>query len=65
MTDANGWTRAEEYVRHELSRLADGQEAMNQQLGRMGEDMAALKVKSGVWGAAAGLLTALAVKVLS
>lgn len=63
--EMNGWTRAEEYVRAELGRLADGQDKVLDMVTSLREDVAALKVKAGIWGAVAGLAAAAGFKVFS
>jgi len=64
----NGWKEWQRYVLKELKRQSESQERIRLELGVVREEIATLKVKSGVWGAAAGLATAgvaLAIAVVS
>ncbi len=52
------WSAYEKLVMNELAALKSGQIDMQEQLVLVRVDVATLKVKSGVWGAAAGLIPA-------
>jgi len=55
----NGWSRWEKYVLKELTRQGHQQEEVLKKISHIKEDIATLKVKSGLWGAGAGAATAL------
>lgn len=54
----NGWDQWSRHVLAELRRLADGQEKQTEEIGATRADIAALKVKAGIWGAIGGMLIA-------
>ncbi len=60
----NGWPEWGKFVLKELERLNACYDALVIQNQKMQVDIAMLKVKSGVWGFAAGLLPSLAVLIL-
>jgi len=62
---SNDWTEWRKHVLLELERLHAGQEKVEETMNSLRVDIGMLKVKSGMWGAAAGLLTALATVFLS
>ncbi len=55
-TDNNGWAEHSMYVRKELTRLSDGQDCIVQKINDLRIQVAMLKVKSGVWGAAGAMI---------
>jgi len=68
MTNDHDWDQSKEHVRAELKRLAccvddiktefgDLRVQLERNHGRLRADIAALQVKSGLWGAAAGAVT--------
>ena len=67
MNDAtpNGWSKAEMFVLEKLGELQQGQTDIRAELVGARLDIAALKVKAGIWGAAAGAIAALGFKVLT
>jgi len=56
----NGWNEWSKHVLLELERLDESIKTMDDHVKRMHVDLATLKVKSGVWGALAGLIPAVA-----
>lgn len=56
MTDPQGWGAYERLVLAKLDELAEDVREIQAEQGRQRVDIAMLKVKSGVWGAAAGLI---------
>lgn len=54
----NGWAGYQRLVLKELSDLSTGQQRMEDKLEGLVVDVAMLKVKAGVWGAAAGMIPA-------
>ena len=56
----NGWKEWSKHVLAELKRLNTCYEQMNGTIQEMKVEIATLKVKSGVWGAMAGLVPGLA-----
>lgn len=72
----NGWSEAEEFVREALTRHGKTLECLDRKfdelkidmidrLGNVREDVAGLKVKSSLWGLAAGVLGTIAVLVIA
>lgn len=51
-----GWDEYRKLVLHELKRLADGQEAMREEVASLKSDLAAQRVRAGLWGAVAGAI---------
>jgi len=60
----DGWHEWSRYILKELARLSDCYEDLRQDVGEIKTEIAALKVKSTVWGALAGLLVAIAAILL-
>ena len=54
----NDWAQHRLFVVNELTALREGQGSISEQLVMMRIDVAMLKVRSGLWGAAAGLIPA-------
>jgi len=52
----NGWTEWSKYVLKELERLNTCYDSLNEKMNKISNDIMMLKVKSGVWGAIAGLI---------
>lgn len=59
-----GWPEYQRLVLKTLSDLTDGQQRVEDKLEALTIDVAMLKVKAGVWGAAAGMVPALAILLL-
>lgn len=55
-SENNGWAEHSIYVRKELTRLSDGQDCIVQKINDLRVQVAMLKVKSGVWGAAGAMI---------
>ena len=55
-TKDDGWAEHSMYVRKELTRLSDGQDCIVQKINDLRIQVAMLKVKSGVWGAAGAMI---------
>jgi hypothetical protein len=55
-TDASSWGSYERLVLSKLDELSEDVKEIQQEQGRQRIDIAMLKVRSGVWGAAAGLV---------
>lgn len=53
---SNGWAEHSMYVRKELSRLSEGQVLLFEKMSEIRSQIAALRVKSGVWGAAGAMI---------
>lgn len=60
----NGWTEWSKYVLKELERLNACYDSLNEKVGKISNDIMMLKVKSGVWGAIAGLIPVVIALVL-
>lgn len=56
MTSGNGWNRHEEHVLRKLEELRGDQKRIYEEIQSLGRDVAALKVKAGVWGMLGGLV---------
>lgn len=56
MDGGNGWNRYQERVLFELGELRGDVKELREENKGMREDLAGLKVKSGVWGGLAGLI---------
>lgn len=56
MTDMDGWPEWSNHVLQELKRLSESNELQTTELSEIRVEIATLKVKSGVWGAAAGAI---------
>ena len=54
--DGNGWTKYEKLVLHELQVLSTEVKTLREDQVTMKEDIAGLKIKSGIWGALGGLI---------
>jgi len=54
---SNGWEKWGTHVLEEMKRLNINYERINKQITIIREDIAALKVKSGVWGTIGGVIT--------
>lgn len=64
----NGWTQYQKLVLAELERLGDEYKEIKNTLSEIQLEIAMLKVKSGLWGALAGVvtvLTGIAIRYLS
>ena len=59
MPDTNGWSRHELLVLSSLSRIEKKVDDQAKEISELGAEISMLKVKSGLWGAAAGFLPAL------
>ena len=59
----NGWHEWGKYVLKELERLNECYEEQTKLINGIQIDVAMLKVKSGVWGFAAGLIPAIAILI--
>jgi len=55
MTD-NGWPEYSKHVMAELERLQKGQERIREEMVRVRECVATLKVKASLWGGLAGII---------
>ncbi len=53
---ANGWIEYRRQVLAELERLADATVRAEVRLAHIEADLSTLKVKSGIWGAVAGII---------
>jgi NADH:ubiquinone oxidoreductase subunit F (NADH-binding) len=62
--DQNGWGEYKRLVLKELEDLNDNYTGLNKKIDDMKEDIIILKVKSGLFGGIAGLVTALALKFM-
>lgn len=60
---ANGWTEWGKFVLKELERLNDCHEEQTKLISTIQIDIAMLKVKSGIWGFAAGLIPAIGIVI--
>jgi hypothetical protein len=56
--DRNGWVEYKKMVLAQLDTLTTGIHDINEELKSIRVELAMLKVKSGVWGAMAGLIPA-------
>ena len=54
--NANGWDEYKRLVMNELEDLGSKFDKMQEDITTMREEVASLKVKSGIWGAIAGLI---------
>jgi len=54
MGDTNGWTEWGKHVLKELEENKDDHKEMKKLLSQIQQDLAALKVKAGAWGAVSG-----------
>ncbi len=52
----NGWAEHSIYVRKELERLSEGQVLLFEKMSEIRSQIAALKVKSGAWGAVGAMI---------
>ena len=59
--NSDNWGEWRQHVLLELERLNGCYERLDGRLGKLNEDMVALKIKSGIWGFAAGSVPALAI----
>ena len=59
--DENGWEEWRKYVLNELKRMSACYETLNEKMTKVMVDVGMLKVKAGVWGGLAGLISALVV----
>jgi hypothetical protein len=57
--EGNGWSAYEKLVMGELAALKTEVAAIDEKLTLIRIDVAQLKVKAGIWGAAAGMIPAL------
>lgn len=55
------WTEWSQYVLKELERLNACYEKVDSRLGAIERDIVSLKIRSGVWGAIAGMVPAIGV----
>jgi hypothetical protein len=58
VSEPNGWQEWSKYVLRELERLSAEQTSMRRELEAIRVDLATLKTKAGVWGAASGAVPA-------
>lgn len=63
--DGKGWVEYQRLVLAELERHSATLETIGRDLGSVRTEVALLKLKSGVWGALAGLIPAVVVLVLA
>jgi len=54
--ELNGWTEYRKLVLKELEDLNKGYSDLRKEVGKLREDIATLKVKSGVWGMIGGAI---------
>ena len=54
----NGWSEYRRLVLHELEKHSSWMGEMDDKIDRLRTDISTLKVKSGLWGAAAGIVPA-------
>jgi len=54
----NGWNEWSKYVLNELKRLGDSYEQLDEKMTQVMVEVGMLKVKAGVWGGLAGLISA-------
>jgi len=64
MTDSNGWNEYQKLVLHELHELNLKFDKNSQDIQNIREQVAKLKVKSGVWGAIGGMIPIIIALVL-
>jgi len=57
--DNNGWSEWSRFVLKELERLNTCYERLDEKLDKVNNDIIALKLKAGVWGALAGAIPVL------
>jgi CheY-specific phosphatase CheX len=55
-TKNNGWNEWSRHVLSELGRLNTAQGKIEKHINKISIDIATLKVKSGIWGAIAGMI---------
>lgn len=54
--DGNSWDEWRNHILKELERHNESTEAIFTKLNRLAEDISALKVKAGIWGAVGGAI---------
>lgn len=59
MNEPNGWSAYERLVMNKLETLEDRVDGLDEKLTLIRIDVAQLKVKAGIWGAAAGMIPAI------
>lgn len=59
MNEPNGWSAYERLVMDKLETLEDRVDGLDEKLTLIRIDVAQLKVKAGIWGAAAGMVPAI------
>lgn len=64
MDPEDGWKEWSNYVLKELERLDECYQRLDTKVGQVLEEIARLKVKSGVWGALGGLIPVIIVIAL-
>ena len=57
----NGWNEWSKFVLKELERLNSCYDAIDKKVDKINVELAMLKVKSGIWGATAGIVGSLAI----
>ena len=55
--DENGWEEWRKFVLNELKRLSTCYETLDEKMTKMMVEIGMLKVKAGVWGGLAGLIS--------
>ena len=60
-SDSNGWREYQRLVLDKLESLEEHGRALDEKVTKLRVEVAALKVKSGLWGALAGLLPAIGI----
>lgn len=59
MNDASGWSAYEKLVMDKLATMENDIQGLDEKITLLRIDVAQLKVKAGIWGAAAGMVPAL------
>ena len=62
--DENGWKEWSKYVLKELERLNECYKKLDDKVDSVRREIAVLKVKSGIWGAVAGMIPVAVLVVL-
>jgi len=62
--DKNGWSEYEQFVLMEMKRHNEWLEKIDNRIGQIEIEIAVLKVKASMWGAAAGAISAAATGLL-
>ena len=64
MNDGDGWEEWRKYILLELKRLNTAYESLQNNVNKISQEIAALKVKSGVWGLIGGLIPVIIMLVI-